>query len=122
MIRPIVQLGDPLLTTPCRPLESEETAGETVRDLARDMSETLAQAGGVGLSAPQVGESVRLILAGSFPTAKNPDRPEIPVAVLINPRIVTASDATEPAWEGCLSFLEYRVRVVRPVAEWLLLT
>jgi peptide deformylase len=116
MIRPIVQLGDPMLTTPARPIAPGAIAGETVRDLVRDMSETLARAGGVGLSAPQVGESVRLILAGSFPTAKNPDRPDVPVAVLINPRIVTASDATEPAWEGCLSFIQYRVRVVRAIA------
>jgi len=54
-----------------------------------------------------------LILAGSFPTPRSPDRPLVPTAPLVNPRIVWASEETEPGWEGCLSFLQYRVRVVR---------
>ncbi len=63
-----------------------------------------------------MGESLRLILAGSFPTDANPDRPDVPIAAMINPRIVEASAETEPGWEGCLSFLQYRVRVSRPTA------
>src|SRR4051794_17807432 len=87
MIRPILQLGDPILKARARPIEP----GELVEGLARDMAETLARAGGVGLAAPQVGESVRLILAGSFPTAANPDRPDVPIAPMVNPRVVAAS-------------------------------
>lgn len=116
MIRPIVQLGDPVLKAKARWLEPGEVASEPIRDLARDMFETLGQAGGVGLAAPQVGVSVSLILAGSFPTAHSPDRPEVPVTALVNPRIVWSSPETEPGWEGCLSFLDYRVRVVRSLS------
>jgi peptide deformylase len=116
MIRPIIQLGDPVLTARARALEPAEIASEELRSLARDMFETLEKAGGVGLAAPQVGVSVRLILAGSFPTDQAPDRPVVKIAVLVNPRIVWASDETEPGWEGCLSFLQYRVRVARAKA------
>ncbi len=116
MIRSIAQLGDPVLKTPARPLRADELAGAEIRELARDMAETLEQAGGVGLAAPQVGVSLRLILAGSFPTPSAPDRPLVPTSVLVNPRIVFASEETEPGWEGCLSFLQYRVRVSRHVA------
>ncbi|SIO65699.1 peptide deformylase [Singulisphaera sp. GP187] len=116
MIRPIVQLGDPVLKAKARCLEAEEIAGEPLQTLVRDMLETLEHSGGVGLAAPQVGVSVSLILAGSFPTEHAPDRPEVEVTALLNPRIVWASEETEPAWEGCLSFLDYQVRVVRPLS------
>lgn len=114
MVRTIVQLGSPILKTRCRELDRTELAGEPFRSLARDMFETLASSGGVGLAAPQVGESVRLILAGSFPSARAPDRPEVPIRALVNARIAWASPETDAAWEGCLSFLDYRVQLVRP--------
>jgi peptide deformylase len=113
MIRPIVQLGAEVLRAKARPLDPEELADGTVRSLAEDMAETLADAGGVGLAAPQVGASVRLILAQSFPTPRAPERPLVRLAVLINPSIVWTSEETETDWEGCLSFLRYRVRVPR---------
>ncbi len=116
MIRPIVQLGAPVLRAVARPLDRLELAEAWALSLVRDMFATLEDAGGVGLAAPQVGASVRVILAGSFPTPRAPDRPLVPTAALINPRVAWASAATEPAWEGCLSFLQYRVRVVRPRA------
>lgn len=116
MIRPIVQLGAPVLKTKARRLEAGEIADVSTRTLVQDMLETLEHSGGVGLAAPQVGVSVALILAGSFPTEQSPNRPEVEVTALLNPRIVWASEETEPAWEGCLSFLDYRVRVVRHLA------
>lgn len=116
MIRPIVQLGDPVLKAKARRLDAEEIANETTQALVRDMLETLEDSGGVGLAAPQVGVSVALILAGSFPTEHSPDRPEVEVTALLNPRIVWSSAETESAWEGCLSFLDYRVQVVRHLA------
>ena len=116
MIRPIVQLGAPVLKALARSLERLDLAEEWGQTLVRDMFATLEDAGGVGLAAPQVGVSVRVILAGSFPTPRALDRPLVPPSALINPQVVWASAATEPAWEGCLSFLQYRVRVVRPRA------
>lgn len=116
MIRPIVLLGDPVLRIPAQVLDAHDSHGEAVRALVRDMTETLERAGGVGLAAPQVGAAVRLILAGSFPTDRAPDRPLVPISTFLNPRIVAASPETEEAWEGCLSFQAYQVCVVRPQA------
>ena len=84
------------MKAPARPIDLLELAGRSIHALAREMAETLAKAGGVGLAAPQVGESVRLFLAGSFPTSVNPDRPEIPISPMVNPRIVLASPEPEP--------------------------
>jgi peptide deformylase len=116
VIRPIRQFGDPVLKTPARPIEPLEFSDAGLTSLANDMRETLEHSGGVGLAAPQVGESVRVILAGSFPNENNPDRPLVPTSVFVNPRIVAVSAETEEGWEGCLSFLQYRVRVVRHLA------
>ena len=113
MLRPIVQLGDSVLKTPARRVEPSEIVGEVIQSLLRDMRETLAEAGGVGLAAPQVGESLRAILAGSFPTLSSPNRPDQPIRAMINPQIVVASEATTSDWEGCLSFLRFRVQVTR---------
>src|SRR3954453_4954693 len=116
MVLPIVQLGDPVLKSPCRVLNPDELAGEEVRRLADDMFETLADSGGVGLAAPQVGAPLRLILAGSHPSVHGPDRPGVPTTVLGNPGVVGAAGETEAGWEGCLSIPNVVVRVVRPVA------
>ena len=78
MIRPIVQLGAPVLKALARPLDHPELAEAWALSLVRDMFATLEDAGGVGLAAPQVGVSVRVILAGSFPTPRAPDRPLVP--------------------------------------------
>lgn len=116
MIRPIVQLGNPVLKARAVAIEPSRLSEAGFSGLVRDMFETLSDAGGVGLAAPQVGESARLILAGSFPTERDPARPTVPTTALVNPAIVRASPETEPGWEGCLSFLQYRVRVVRSVS------
>lgn len=113
MIRPIVQLGAEVLRTPCQPVAADDLGSDELRTLIDDMHETLADAGGVGLAAPQVGVGQRVILAGSFPSGQAPERPTVEVRCFINPRIVEMSEEREPAWEGCLSFLRYRVLVER---------
>src|SRR5579872_2972007 len=116
MIRPIVPLGEPVLRAPTRALGRSELSSEELRGLVRDMFETLTESGGVGLAAPQVGVSLRVILAGSFPSTRAPDRPLVPTRALVNPRIVWASEETHADWEGCLSFRRFRVRVPRSQA------
>jgi len=115
MVLRVVQLGEPILKSSCRGIDPDELASDEVRRLVADMFETLADSGGVGLAAPQVGSPLRLILAGSHPSAHGPDRPDVPTAVLCNPRVVWASTETEAGWEGCLSIPGTLVRVVRPL-------
>mgnify|MGYP001234646044 CR=1 FL=1 len=112
MIRPILIHPDPRLKKPC------EAVGEItpeIRDLAADMLETMYDAPGVGLAAPQVGVTKRLIVMDCIK-----DGPPEPV-VLINPRVVWASEDVTTYEEGCLSIPDQYAEVKRPAmvrVEW----
>lgn len=95
----IARMGHPVLVQRAQPIV--DPAAEEVQRLAADMVETMLDAEGIGLAAPQVHRSLRLILfldAEQREEARN--RPPI---ALINPEIEPLDDALEPGWEGCLS-------------------
>ena len=81
---------------------------DEIRQLAEDMLETMYQAPGVGLAAPQVGRSIALIVADP---ASGDDTPPEPM-ILINPKIISASGETAMV-EGCLSVPDYSAEVSR---------
>jgi peptide deformylase len=95
----IARMGHPVLVQRAQPVE--DPSAEEVRRLVADMAETMIDAEGIGLAAPQVHRSRRLIL---FLDAE--DRAEMggrrPLA-LINPEIEPLDDTLESSWEGCLS-------------------
>jgi peptide deformylase len=106
-IRPIVQLGDPLLRKPCARVE--DTAAEEMSELIRDLSDTLAHwrsttGYGRGIAAPQIGVLKRVIFL------KLPNAEPWP---LINPEIVWRSEQTMVVWDACLSFLSIFMQVER---------
>jgi peptide deformylase len=71
--------------------------------LLADMRDTMHVLEGVGLAAPQIGVSLRVVI---FEVSSNPRYPEaesVPQTVLINPVLTPLSDAMEEGWEGCLS-------------------
>lgn len=90
MILPIRTLGDPVLREPSKPVETFDRA---VRQLAKDMIETMYAAPGIGLAAPQVGLSLQIF---TF------DDGESGPLVVANPELVDADGETEED-EGCLS-------------------
>ncbi len=109
MVLPIVHYGHPVLLQKGSEIKK---ITEPIRQLARDMIETMYSAQGVGLAAQQVGQALQLTVLD----VRNSDRPsqlflgarEIPVEtampmVLINPRI-TQKEGEEFGTEGCLSF------------------
>lgn len=101
---PIRTFPDPVLRRSCR---EADPGTEEVRRLAADMLETMYAAPGVGLAAPQVGESIRLItvdVGGALGTSD----PHI----LLNPRIVASSESIAFE-EGCLSLPEFTLEVDR---------
>lgn len=104
MIRPIRTYPDPVLAQTALDIE-EITPG--IRELAEDMLETMYSKEGLGLAAPQVGESCRLIVVD----VSGPDRRDEP-RVFLNPRILSAEGQTESN-EGCLSVINYRTKVAR---------
>jgi len=106
-IRPILQLGDPLLRQKCS-LVANPASNET-RELVADLADTLAHwrattGYGRGIAAPQIGVLQRVILL------KLPDAEPWP---LINPEIIARSNEKMVVWDACLSFLSIFMQVER---------
>lgn len=97
----IARMGHPVLRRRAEPI-ADPTA-EAVRHLARDMLETMQDAGGTGLAAPQVHVSARMVVYFVSKQRLAEDEAEVPLTVLINPVVTTIGDETEYDWEGCLS-------------------
>ena len=113
MIRPILIHPDPRLKKPCDPVE---TITEEIRALAADMLETMYDAPGIGLAAPQVGVLRRVMVMDCI--KDGPPRP----MVLINPKVVWLSEDLASYEEGCLSIPDQYAEVKRPAAvrvEWM---
>lgn len=110
----IAQLGQPILWGRTRPVDAEERASSEFRRFVEEMQATLAEAGGVGLAAPQVFDERRVFLAGIHPPREPNGLPGM--EVFINPRLLGVSEEKAGRWEGCLSFPELLVYVERPRA------
>jgi len=105
-VRDIIKLPDPVLRKKAQPLERVD---DEVRQLAADMLETMYDAPGIGLAAPQVAVSRRLIVLdiARDEEEKNP-------LVMINPEIVSLGDEPRVYEEGCLSIPEIYAEIERP--------
>jgi peptide deformylase len=118
----IVQVGEAVLRTAARPLKREEITGEEIQRLIRDMRETMHDAPGVGLAAPQVGLPLQLAVIEdreeflkAIPAEElaEKERKPVPFHVIINPRIEIVGDETVEFFEGCLSLAGYSALVSR---------
>ncbi len=109
-LRKIAPLGQPVLLRVAAAI-ADPTA-PAVRALISDMRETLADARGLGLAAPQVYAGDRVILAHVPGEEDSVDRSAEPL-VLINPRLTPLDDETDLAFEGCLSIPGLRGLVPR---------
>ncbi|MEO7325016.1 MAG: peptide deformylase [Dokdonella sp.] len=101
MIHEILRMGDPRLLRVAAPVEQFDTP--QLRALIADMFETMHDAGGVGLAAPQIGVDLQLVIFGFDSSERYPDAPAVPRTILLNPLVTPLSDAREEGWEGCLS-------------------
>lgn len=108
-LREIRLLGDDVLRQ--RGVEVETFDGE-LRALVRDMQETMYHAEGVGLAAPQIGVS-RRVLVIDIRDEKAPLGGQL---VLVNPQVLSSSRVTEKEIEGCLSIPGFEEFVLRPRA------
>ncbi|MEM7743455.1 MAG: peptide deformylase [Pseudomonadota bacterium] len=111
MKRPILIHPDPRLKKVCEPVP-DITDG--VRALAQDMLDTMYDAPGIGLAAPQVGVNARMLVMDCSKRDESTDPPQ-PMC-LINPEITAASDTLSEYEEGCLSIPEIFANVTRPEA------
>ncbi len=101
MIREILKMGDPRLLRIAKPVEQFDTP--ELHALIADLFDTMHDAGGVGLAAPQIGVDLQLVIFGFETSERYPDAPAVPRTILLNPVITPLSQDREEGWEGCLS-------------------
>ena len=115
----IARMGHPVLSEICAPVR--DPASAEIKRLIADMIETMEDANGAGLAAPQVHVPLRLVIFQA-PAARSEGRMDgleafdhtAPLTVLINPVIEILDSTLEGGWEGCLSVPGMRGWVERP--------
>ncbi|MBD2104243.1 peptide deformylase [Leptolyngbya sp. FACHB-261] len=110
----IAQIGESILRQVATPFLEEELQISETQQLIDDMTDTLRDSKGVGLAAPQVFVSKRLLVMESVNNPRYPDAPDIPLTVLVNPEISWASSERDAYQEGCLSVPLKRGEIWRP--------
>lgn len=108
MIYPIVAFGDPVLKKKAEEIEK----GTDIKKLVEDMFETMYEANGVGLAAPQIGLSLRLFIVDAEPM--DPENLQGYKKAFINPVIVEEFAEEWSYEEGCLSIPGVRAHITRP--------
>ncbi len=110
----IIRLGHPKIQEGAEPVSSEEVRSREIQRLIDDMVETMRDAHGVGIAAPQVHVSKQIIVIEVSPeNPRYPNHPAVPLLVLLNPTITDHAETTEAGWEGCLSVPDLRGLVPR---------
>ena len=107
----IARMGHPVLLQPAAPVE--DPSDPEVARLVADMIETMHDAGGVGLAAPQVHVGLRLFVYRVPPGREGEGAAPVGDQVLMNPELAGEGAATELGWEGCLSIPGLRGAVPR---------
>jgi len=108
---PIAQLGNAILRL--RAVEVENILADECQQLINKMMLAVSEAGGVGISAPQIHHSVRIFIMCSKPNERYPDAPLMVPTAIINPEILHYSSDKIKDWEGCLSVPSMRGLVPR---------
>jgi peptide deformylase len=122
MILKIRQTGEPVLREKARPLSRDEILDRTIQELIESMRETMYDAPGVGLAAPQVGIPSQLVVVEDQPRfleklssdeLAERERSPVPFHVLINPVITATGSESVEFFEGCLSVAGFTATVAR---------
>jgi peptide deformylase len=118
----IVQAGVPVLRQAARPLSRKEIRSREIQQLIESMRETMYEAPGVGLAAPQVGLGLQLAVIEDKPeymkdvspeALKERGRSAVPFHVIVNPTITPIGESKAEFFEGCLSLAGFTAVVPR---------
>ena len=121
----IVQAGSPVLRATAAPVARDQITSRETRALVKKMVETMRQAPGVGLAAPQIGVSLQVIVLEDDSSRmarltkeqrEERGRAPFPLTVLFNPELRTIGEGRATYFEGCLSVAGYMALVERDVA------
>jgi peptide deformylase len=119
----IVQTGEPVLRQPARPLTPQEILSDEIQRLIRDMHETMTDAPGVGLAAPQIGLGLQLAViedredllkSVSAEELADKERRGVQFHVIVNPKLTAVGHDNVEFFEGCLSVAGFMAAVARP--------
>src|SRR5262249_2799265 len=114
-VRPVLTIGNPLLRQVARDLDLDEIRSEGLRSLVSDMIDTMHHEQGIGIAAPQIGESVQAaIIEIDSESSRYPDQEAFGLRVFLNPRVTVLDAGEQGFWEGCLSVPNLRGFVERP--------
>ena len=109
-IRKVALMGHPVLREKARPVSEKELLSPKIQELLGDMLETMLEYDGRGLAAPQIHESLRIVvMVWDFDPENKPH-----VVYLINPVTLPLTEEMSGTWEGCLSVPGLRGMVMRP--------
>jgi len=114
-VREILHVGHPLLRERSREVTRDELASPEMQQLIDDLIDTMRDANGAGIAAPQVGELVRITTIEVNQNPRYPYKPHIPLTVVVNPIIEPLDDEQFENNEGCLSVPNLRGNVLRHV-------
>lgn len=114
-IHRIIKMGHPTLRQVARQVNREDIDSADMQVLIADMVETLHDAGGIGLAAPQINQPIQLAIieVPGGPSRYGHIEP-IPLTVFVNPVLTVLDDTEAGYWEGCLSVPGLRGFVYRP--------
>jgi len=109
-VRKVRVMGHPILRKVAKEISPDQINSPEIQSLIKDMIETMIDYDGRGLAAPQIHESVQvLVMLWDFET----DKPS-KILCMINPKVEFLTEETESFWEGCLSLPGLRGKVARP--------
>ena len=109
-LRKVAVMGHPVLRKVAQNIPPHEIKSEKIQTLIQDMVETMFEYDGRGLAAPQVHESLQLlVMLWDFEKETKPE-----IRVLINPEVTPLTEEKSGNWEGCLSLPGLRGFVERP--------
>jgi peptide deformylase len=111
----VAKLGNPVLRQVAKKVdltELKDPNGE-LQIFIDDMIETMRKEGGVGLAAPQVNRSIKIVVLEYENNERYPEESSIPLTVLVNPVLSDFSDEESLGWESCLSLIDFRGLVPR---------
>jgi peptide deformylase len=109
----VTRLGHPVLRKITEQVPLQELQSPAMQKFIDDMIETMKEYDGVGLAADQVFESNQVAVLEVADNPRYPNKPAIPLTVLVNPEIMPLSEEMEEDWEGCLSIPDLRGLVPR---------
>lgn len=109
----IAKMGHPVLRQIAKQVCKGDLLSEPIQRLIDDMIETMREMDGAGIAAPQVHESLQIMMIELNQNPRYPDKQPVPLTILINPVIVEKSEEMVSAYEGCLSIDGIRALVPR---------